>query len=101
LLVIWSALKCDVFACLQVAAAILPEENLASATRAHAEELRAPPTQSSGSAVVVVPETRWRKQWREMQDKVLCPVPAAALALACRLSLTLPMWRCIVIGSAD
>lgn len=54
---------------MQVAAAILPEENFSSATRAHAEGLRAPATQTS-SAVAVMPKTRWQKQLEEMQDKV-------------------------------
>ena len=64
---------------LQVAAAILPDENFSSALRAHSDELRAPATQTGG-AVAVIPETRWQKQWKEMQDKV-CLITCACRRL--------------------
>jgi hypothetical protein len=54
---------------MQVAAAILPQEPQASATKAYDEALRSGAV-SSGGAVAVRPEPKWQKQWREMQDKV-------------------------------
>ncbi|EIE24514.1 Tim44-domain-containing protein [Coccomyxa subellipsoidea C-169] len=55
----------------EVAAAILPEAPVSSATRAYSEELRgrAPPP-TSESAVAVVPPTRWQRQWDEWQNKL-------------------------------
>lgn len=76
----------------QVAAAILPEAPVSSATRAYSEELRgqAPPP-SAESAVAVVPPTRWQRQWNEWQSKVLARCPAcspvsAGRPLSCSLA---------------
>lgn len=67
-LLVEQALSCD-----QVAAAILPEAPLSSATRAYSDDLRASaPPPSADSAVAVVQPTRWQKQWGEWQSKVRC-----------------------------
>jgi len=65
--------------CAQVAAAILPEEPVSSATRAYSDDLRGaarPP--STSSAVAIVPEPRWRRQWKDWQDKVHTPYTATS-----------------------
>ncbi|CAL8467508.1 g7046 [Coccomyxa elongata] len=55
----------------EVAAAILPEAPVSSATRAYSDDLRASaPPPSADSAVAVVQPTRWQKQWGEWQSKL-------------------------------
>lgn len=55
----------------EVAAAILPEAPVSSATRAYSDDLRASaPPLSADSAVAVVQPTRWQKQWGEWQSKL-------------------------------
>lgn len=66
--------------CAQVAAAILPEEPVSSATRAYSDDLRGaarPP--STSSAVAIVPEPRWRRQWKDWQEKVGTPCTRSQL----------------------
>jgi hypothetical protein len=53
----------------QVAAAVLPENTTSSATRAYDESLRGDHVNTS-TGIAVAPETRWQKQWKDMQDKV-------------------------------
>lgn len=59
---------------MQVAAAILPEASSSSATRAYDDSLRSE-TVNTSSGITVAPETRWQKQWKDMQAKVRSPLP--------------------------
>ena len=59
---------------LQVAAAVLPDTPTSSATRAYDESLRSEHVNTS-AGITNAPETRWQKQWKDMQDKV--PTPSA------------------------
>ena len=67
----------------QVAAAILPENTTASATRAYDDSLRSEATNTGGS-VMVAPETRWQKQWKDIEDKVMRSAfhPQAAICMS-------------------
>ncbi len=59
---------------MQVAAAVLPETPTSSATRAYDDSLRSEYVNQS-SGITIAPETRWQKQWKDMQDKVLFSDP--------------------------
>ena len=66
----------------QGAAAVLPETPNSSATRAYDDSLRSDHVNTSGG-ITLAPETRWQKQWKDMQDKV--PL-APALTLDCYMA---------------
>ena len=55
---------------MQVAAAVLPETPNSSATRAYDDSLRSDYVNTS-AGIIIAPESRWQKQWKDMQDKVL------------------------------
>ena len=64
---------------MQVAAAVLPDTPTSSATRAYDDTLRSEHVNQS-SGITIAPETRWQKQWKDMQDKVLIPDPTLLMA---------------------
>lgn len=64
-------LTLDLVSRAQVEEAVLPRQEVVSATRARDPGIR--PAGSPGSSEVSIakqPESRWQKQWAEMQDKV-------------------------------
>ncbi len=67
---------------MQVAAAVLPDTPNSSATRAYDDSLRSEHVNQS-SGITIAPETRWQKQWKDMQDKVLTSDPTLLQGMQC------------------
>lgn len=54
----------------EVAAAVMPEVSVNSATRAQGDRMPDPSDYSGPTALAAVPKTKWQQQWHELHDKV-------------------------------